>query len=92
MGVNPQGEHHRLLPRVRGGAPQRREAHRVPDQQPRHRLLSPRPDHRSPRLPEADSRYGVSKVFGEALGSLYADKYGMQFLMVRIGNVNPGAA
>jgi len=36
-----------------------------------------------------DSRYGVSKVFGEALGSLYADKYGMQFLMMRIGNVNP---
>ena len=36
-----------------------------------------------------DSRYGVSKVFGEALGSLYADKYGMEFLMVRIGNVNP---
>jgi uronate dehydrogenase len=36
-----------------------------------------------------DSRYGVSKVFGEALASLYADKYGMQFLMIRIGNVNP---
>ena len=35
-----------------------------------------------------DSRYGVSKVFGEALGSLYADKYGMEFLMIRIGNVN----
>jgi uronate dehydrogenase len=39
--------------------------------------------------PKPDSRYGVSKVFGEALGSLYADKYGMQFLMVRIGNVSP---
>jgi uronate dehydrogenase len=36
-----------------------------------------------------DSRYGVSKVFGEALGSLYADKYGMQMFMIRIGNVNP---
>jgi len=36
-----------------------------------------------------DSRYGVSKVFGEALGSLYADKYGMRLLMIRIGNVNP---
>jgi uronate dehydrogenase len=44
-------------------------------------------DHRV--YPKPDSRYGVSKVFGEALGSLYADKYGMQFLMVRIGNVNP---
>jgi uronate dehydrogenase len=44
-------------------------------------------DHRV--YPKPDSRYGVSKVFGEALGSLYADKYGMQFLMIRIGNVNP---
>jgi uronate dehydrogenase len=36
-----------------------------------------------------DGRYGVSKVFGEAMGSLYADKYGMQVFNVRIGNVNP---
>ena len=36
-----------------------------------------------------DSRYGVSKVFGEALGSLYADKYSMQVFCMRIGNVNP---
>ncbi len=36
-----------------------------------------------------DGRYGVSKVFGEALGSLYADKYGMEVLLMRIGNVNP---
>lgn len=44
-------------------------------------------DHRV--YPKPDSRYGVSKAFGEALGSLYADKYGMRFLMIRIGNVNP---
>ncbi len=44
-------------------------------------------DHRV--YPKPDSRYGVSKVFGEALGSLYADKYGMQVLCIRIGNVNP---
>lgn len=44
-------------------------------------------DHRV--YPKPDSRYGASKVFGEALGSLYADKYGMQFLMIRIGNVSP---
>ena len=44
-------------------------------------------DHRV--YPKPDSRYGVSKVFGEALGSLYADKYGMEMFMVRIGNVNP---
>ncbi len=35
-----------------------------------------------------DGRYGVSKVFGEALGSLYADKYGMEVFLMRIGNVN----
>ena len=44
-------------------------------------------DHRV--YPRPDSRYGVSKVFGEALGSLYADKYGMQVFNIRIGNVNP---
>jgi len=39
--------------------------------------------------PKPDSRYGVSKVFGEALGSLYADKYAMEVVCLRIGNVNP---
>jgi len=39
--------------------------------------------------PRPDSRYGVSKVFGEALGRLYADKYGLQVYCMRIGNVNP---
>ncbi|MCP5152069.1 MAG: NAD(P)-dependent oxidoreductase [Chromatiales bacterium] len=34
-----------------------------------------------------DSRYGLSKVFGEALGALYADKYGRRVLCIRIGNV-----
>lgn len=44
-------------------------------------------DHRV--YPKPDSRYGVSKVFGEALGSLYADKYGMEVFCMRIGNVGP---
>ena len=35
-----------------------------------------------------DSRYGVSKAFGEAMGSLYADKYGLRVFCIRIGNVN----
>ena len=35
-----------------------------------------------------DSRYGVSKVFNEALASLYADRYGMEIFCMRIGNVN----
>ena len=36
-----------------------------------------------------DSRYGVSKAFGEALGSLYSDKHGIGVTCVRIGNVGP---
>ncbi len=43
-------------------------------------------DHRV--YPKPDSRYGVSKVFNEALSSLYADRYGMQMFCMRIGNVN----
>jgi uronate dehydrogenase len=43
-------------------------------------------DHRV--YPRPDGRYGISKVFGEALGSLYADKYGMEVFLIRIGNVN----
>jgi uronate dehydrogenase len=33
-----------------------------------------------------DSRYGVSKVFGEAMGALYADKHGLRVTCLRIGN------
>jgi uronate dehydrogenase len=44
-------------------------------------------DHRV--YPKPDGRYGVSKVLGEALGSLYADKYAMGVFCIRIGNVNP---
>ena len=36
--------------------------------------------------PRPDSRYGVSKAFGEALGRLYADKHGLGVLNIRIGN------
>jgi uronate dehydrogenase len=33
-----------------------------------------------------DSRYGVSKVFGEGVGALYADKHGIKVTCIRIGN------
>jgi uronate dehydrogenase len=39
-------------------------------------------------IPRPDSRYGVTKAFGEALGSLYAEKYGLEVLSIRIGNVH----
>jgi uronate dehydrogenase len=34
-----------------------------------------------------DSRYGVSKAFGEAVGALYAYKHGLRVTCLRIGNV-----
>lgn len=34
-----------------------------------------------------DTLYGASKAFGEALGSLYADKHGLRVLNIRIGHV-----
>src|ERR1700730_8150741 len=34
-----------------------------------------------------DSRYGVSKAFGEALGALYAYKHGLRVTCLRIGHV-----
>lgn len=36
--------------------------------------------------PRPDTYYGVSKVFGEALGSFYADRHGMSVACVRIGS------
>ena len=36
--------------------------------------------------PRPDTFYGVSKVFGEALGSYYADRHGLQVVCVRIGS------
>jgi uronate dehydrogenase len=42
-------------------------------------------DHAVP--PRPDTRYGLSKAFGEALGALYADKHGLRVLNLRIGNV-----
>ncbi len=41
-------------------------------------------DANAPHRP--DTRYGLSKCFGEDVGSLYADKYGVKSLHIRIGN------
>lgn len=34
-----------------------------------------------------DGYYGLSKAFGEAMGSLYADKFNMKVMSIRIGNI-----
>jgi uronate dehydrogenase len=39
--------------------------------------------------PRPDSYYGVSKVFGEAIGRLYADKFGLTVACLRIGAFRP---
>lgn len=39
--------------------------------------------------PRPDSYYGVSKVAGEALGRLYADKFGLGVVSLRIGAFRP---
>ncbi len=39
--------------------------------------------------PRPDTYYGVSKVTMEALGSLYADRYGMDVVCLRIGSASP---
>jgi uronate dehydrogenase len=42
--------------------------------------------------PRPDTNYGVGKVAGEAIGSLYADRYAMDVICVRLGvcYANPG--
>ncbi|MGY1987035.1 NAD-dependent epimerase/dehydratase family protein [Blastococcus sp. SYSU DS0669] len=39
--------------------------------------------------PRPDTYYGVAKVAMEALGSLYADRYGMEVVCLRIGSAFP---
>lgn len=42
-------------------------------------------DLRADLAPRPDTLYGVSKIFGEALGRYYVDRYGMQVACLRIG-------
>ncbi len=39
--------------------------------------------------PRPDGLYGASKVYGEALGSMYADKFGLEVVCLRIGSFQP---
>ncbi|QKW24652.1 NAD(P)-dependent oxidoreductase [Kitasatospora sp. NA04385] len=39
--------------------------------------------------PRPDTYYGLSKVFGESLASLYADKHGVETVSLRIGSCAP---
>jgi uronate dehydrogenase len=54
--------------------------------------LHPRPTSGSPIgvnvVLRPDSRYAVGKAFGESLAAMYAYKFGMEVMAIRIGNVN----
>ncbi len=54
---------------------------------------TPRPDggllREADAPPRPDTYYGVSKVTMEALGSLYADRYGLDVVCLRIGSAFP---
>jgi uronate dehydrogenase len=39
-------------------------------------------------IPRPDTRYGLSKLFGEGVGAMYAYKHGIGVTSIRIGNVN----
>ena len=39
--------------------------------------------------PNPDSLYAVSKLFGEQLGKLYSESYGLEFIGLRIGWITP---
>lgn len=54
-------------------------SHHVVGYYPRRRRLS------SNVILRPDSRYGLTKAFGEQLGALYADKYGLRSLAIRVG-------
>ena len=50
--------------------------------------MYPRSQQIGPEAPvRPDSYYGVSKVFGEALGRLYAEKWGLEVACIRIGSL-----
>ncbi len=46
----------------------------------------PQIDHTTPARP--DGYYAISKIFGEALGRFYSEKYGIQVFCIRLGSVS----
>lgn len=54
-------------------------SHHVVGYYPRTRRIGP------DTLLRPDSRYGLTKAFGEQVGAMFADKYGLRVLCIRIG-------
>ena len=56
-------------------------SHHVVGYYPRHRRIG------TDTLLRPDSRYGLTKAFGEQVGAMFADKHGLRVLCIRIGFV-----
>jgi uronate dehydrogenase len=56
-------------------------SHHVVGHYPRHRRIGP------DVLLRPDSRYGLTKAFGEQAGAFFADRYGLRVLVIRIGYI-----
>ena len=86
-------QHRGHLLRARGRPAGRRPAGGAGQQQPRHRVHARGPAagllREDDAPPRPDTYYGVAKVTMEALGSLYADRYGMDVVCLRIGSAFP---
>ena len=86
---HPAGQHHWRLQPLRGGAQAGRQAHRLCQLQPRHRLL-PQDEVVAPDDPKRpDGLYGLSKAFGEDLSRFYFDRHHIETVCLRIGSSFP---
>lgn len=83
--ANVLGAHHVLEAARRTGVPRvvLASSNRLTGLYPATRTVSP------DEPPRPDGLYGVSKVAVEALGRLYADKFGLQVVCLRIGSLEP---
>ena len=84
-GQDPAQQRGRNLECVRGGAATRCASRHLCKLASRGRVLSARPLIDQMVIRRPDGHYGVSKVFGEAAGRLFADKHGLAVACLRIG-------
>ncbi len=77
------------LQHLPGGAGSGRAAHRVRQHGAGRRRLPARAHDRDRDPPRPSSLYGATKVFGEVLGRYYHDRWGIEFVGIRIGWFQP---
>ena len=88
--ADPAGQHRRRLQPLRSGAPARRQAHRVRELEPRHRLLSPgRGDRRRRRRCGPTATTASARRSARTSSRFYFDRYGIETVCLRIGSSFP---